>query len=61
MHHSQLRGRTLEGATMPLGDPHINIGVICGKSIYKDVHTSRSRSSAMGDEDYFDWCESMER
>ena len=42
--------------------PAINIGAVCGKTTFAKMSTpSRSRSSAMDDEDYFDWHESMER
>ena len=37
-----------------------NIGVVCGKSLRMST-PSRNQSLAMGEEDYFLWCEMMER
>ncbi|RVW57997.1 hypothetical protein CK203_113326 [Vitis vinifera] len=48
-HRSQLRRRVLQGATVPLRHPNINIGVVCGKEAGAKMSTPfRSRSSAMG-------------
>nr|CAN60086.1 hypothetical protein VITISV_012519 [Vitis vinifera] len=54
----------LAAAGIP-GTRGINIGAFCGNSLIlstaKMSTPSRSRSSARGDEDYFEWREAIER
>ncbi|RVW16983.1 hypothetical protein CK203_070651 [Vitis vinifera] len=48
-----------------LGTQGLNIGTVCGNSLIQSTAKmstpSRSRSSARGDEDYFEWRETIER
>ena len=47
---------------MTLVKPAFNIGVVCGKPEFAKMSTlSKSCLSAMGDEGYFDWRETMEK